>query len=104
LYPILGEREEQHLTAASSAGITVGYRLDGLGLIPSKGNGFSLQSIHIGSGATQPPVQWELGTLSPGGRSGWSMKMTTHHHLMLMSRLMELHLHSNICLYGVVLN
>jgi hypothetical protein len=36
--------------------------------------------------------------------SGWDMKLNTHHHLVPMSRMVELYLYSLICLHGVVRN
>jgi hypothetical protein len=60
----------------SLVSIAMGYRLDGQGLIPGRGK----ESF-----------------LSPG------VKLTTHLHLVPRSRMVELYLHSPICLHGVVL-
>jgi hypothetical protein len=43
-------------------------------------------------GRTQPPIQMRTGVLSPG--------LTTRLHLMLRSWMVELYLHSPICLHG----
>jgi hypothetical protein len=34
----------------------------------------------------------------------WGLKLTTHFHLVLRPRMVELYLHSPICLHGVVLH
>jgi hypothetical protein len=49
-------------------------------------------------GPTQPPIQWESGTPSPG------VKLTAHIHLVQNSRMLELYLQSSIRLHGIVLN
>jgi hypothetical protein len=38
-------------------------------------------------GPTQPPVQWVPGVLSPGLKRGRGVTLTTHPHLVLMSRM-----------------
>jgi hypothetical protein len=50
---------------------------------------------------TQPPIYWV--PVSSPGVSGKSAKLTTHFHLVLRLRMVELYLHP-IRLYGVVLN
>jgi hypothetical protein len=42
--------------------------------------------------------------LFPQGKSGRDVKLTTHLHLVLRLRMVELYLHILICLYGIVLN
>jgi hypothetical protein len=38
--------------------------------------------VQTGSGATQPPVQWVPGALSPGVKRGRGVILTTHPHLV----------------------
>jgi hypothetical protein len=42
--------------------------------------------------------------MGTGGKIAGVVNLTTHSHLALSSRKMELYLHSHICLHGVVLN
>jgi hypothetical protein len=81
-----------------------GYGLGGRGLIAAGARFFSffLASRAV-LGPTQPPIQWVPRVLSPW-ESGQGMKLTTHLHLVLRSRMMELYLHSPICVHGMVLN
>jgi hypothetical protein len=44
---------------------------------------------------TQHPIQWTFGALSPGGKSGKGVKLTTHLHLVPRSRKVEIYLHSS---------
>jgi hypothetical protein len=54
-------------------------------------------------GPTQPHIQWVPGTLSPGvKRQGYEADHSLH--LAPRSRMVELYLHSPICLHGIVLN
>jgi hypothetical protein len=54
---------------------------------PAGAGNFSLHHrVHNGSGAHQPPIQWEPGALSLG-YSGWGVKLTTHFHLVPRSRM-----------------
>jgi hypothetical protein len=46
---------------------------------------FSLE-VQTGTGATQPPIQWVLGVLSPGLKSGRGVTQTTHPLLVPKSR------------------
>jgi hypothetical protein len=41
---------------------------------------------------------------SSGKKSGRRLKLTTHLHLVPRPRMVELYLHSNICLHGIVFN
>jgi hypothetical protein len=43
--------------------------------------------VQTGSGATQPPVQWVPGVLSPGVKRGRGMTLTTHPHLVPRSSM-----------------
>jgi hypothetical protein len=67
-------------------GITTGYRLDGRGSIPGRGKRlFLFHCVQTGSRA-------HPGALSSGiKRRG--VKLTTHHHLVLKSSMLELYLH-----------
>jgi hypothetical protein len=45
--------------------MATGYGLDGRGSIPGRSKNFSLlNSVHTGSGVTQPPIQWASSGLS----------------------------------------
>jgi hypothetical protein len=62
-------------------------------------------SVQTGSGAK--PASYIMGTgggLFPRGKSGEVVKLTTHLNLVTISRMVELNLHSDIRLHGVVLN
>jgi hypothetical protein len=84
----------------SSVGIAMGYgqegRLSNLG-----GGKFLLFSIapRPALGLTQPPIQWV-----PEALSGPGVKLISRLYLVPSSRMMELYLHSPICLHGIVLN
>jgi hypothetical protein len=50
-----------------SVGIVTGSGLGGLGSIPGRGKTlYLLHNVPTGYEATQPPVQWVEGALSPG--------------------------------------
>jgi hypothetical protein len=51
----------------------------------------------------QPPVKWVLVAVSPVVKQQ-GCEMTTHLHLVLRLRMVELYLHSPIHLHGMVLN
>jgi hypothetical protein len=78
----------------SSVGIVTGYMLDGPGSIP--GSARFLISPQRPDRLCGP-----LSLLSNGYRG---VKLTTHLHLVPRSRMVELYLHSPICLHSVVLN
>jgi hypothetical protein len=40
----------------------------------------------------------------PRGKGGMDVKLITHLHLVLRARMVELYLHSPICLHDVMLN
>jgi hypothetical protein len=63
-----------------------------------------LHSVLKGSG--DYPASYTIGTGSsfPEGKSGRGLKLATHLHLGLRSRMVELYLHSPIRLYGVARN
>jgi hypothetical protein len=84
----------------SSVGIETGYGLDGRVSIPGQGKYFSVFSTAFRQAlrSIQHPIQWVRGEISPG------VKVATHLHLVLRSRMVELYLHSPICLHGIVLN
>jgi hypothetical protein len=52
-------------------------------------------------GPTQPPIQWELASISPGVKQP-GVKLATYLHLVPISRMVELYLHSTICLHGIM--
>jgi hypothetical protein len=88
----------------SSASTAAGYGLDGQGFIPNGGQDFSL--LHNVQTITEAhPASYPVGTrISSTGVKRRSMKLTTHLHVLLRSRMMELYLHSLTRLRGVVLN
>jgi hypothetical protein len=55
-------------------------------------------------GPTQPTIQWVPGGSFSGGKDGRGVKLTIHLGLVPRSRMMELYLHSPICLHGMVHN
>jgi hypothetical protein len=59
-------------------------------------------SFQTGYGATQHPFQLIPGVRSPG-LSDRGVKLSTHPHLAPRSRMVELYLHSDIGLHGMVL-
>jgi hypothetical protein len=88
----------------SSVSIAIGYGLNGQGSIPGKGKIlFSSPQHPDWLGPTQPPIQWVPGAL-PLGVKRPGREVTTHLHLVLRSRMVELYLHSPIRIHGVVLN
>jgi hypothetical protein len=80
-----------------SVGTVTGYRLDDWGSILSRGKRFL-------SIAQRPDLLWSPPSLLPNGQGRRCIQLTTHLHLVLKSRLVELYLHSPICLHVVVLN
>jgi hypothetical protein len=76
-----------------------GYGLHGRGSIAGRGKIFLFSTAcRLTSRPAQPPIQWVPGAFSLG------VKLTTHLHLLPRSRMVELYLHSLICLNGIVLN
>jgi hypothetical protein len=87
----------------SSVGIATSYGLDGRGSIPEKSKIFLFSTASKPAlGPTQPPIQWLPGVSSPGREIGRGVKLTTHFHLVPRSRMLELYLHSPICLSGIL--
>jgi hypothetical protein len=79
--------------------------LDGGGSIPGRGKRFSvLYSVQTGS--RPHPASYPMNTwgFSPGGKSSWGVKLTTHFNPVPKSRMVELYFNSPIRLHGVVLN
>jgi hypothetical protein len=96
-YPSLRSR-------GSSVGTAMSYGLHGRGSIPGRARHFSqFHDVQIASEAhpASCPLDTE-GSFLGGKATG--MKVTTHLHLVLRSRIVELYLHSLIRLHGVVLN
>jgi hypothetical protein len=76
--------QEKHMMyIPSSVSKVSACRLDNVGLIPSWVSAFSLSNcIQTGSGAY--PASYAAGTrVFIGGQSDWSMKLTTHLHLVM---------------------
>jgi hypothetical protein len=67
------------------------------GLIPGRCRDFPLHDIHTGSGAH--PLSYTIGT----GALSLGVKLTIHLQLVPKLRMVELYLHSLICLHGMVL-
>jgi hypothetical protein len=80
----------------------MGYR----GAIPGRGKIFSLlHSVQTGSGSTQPPTSYNgFRGIFSRVLSGRGVKLTTHIYVVLRPRMVELYLHSLICLLGIMLN
>jgi hypothetical protein len=87
----------------SSVGIVVGYGLDGLGSIPGSARFFSYPQ-HPDQFWGPPSLLSNLQGALPLGIKWQEHKLTTHLHLVLRSRKVELYLHSPKCLHGIVLN
>jgi hypothetical protein len=73
----------------SSVGIPTGYRLDRRGSIPEKAKFFL---FHVASrpapGATQPPIQWVQGALSPAvKRPGREAEVKNYGAVILLFRI-----------------
>jgi hypothetical protein len=81
-------------------GIGMGYGLDGPASIPGRVK-FSSTASRPAVGYTQPS-QWVPGALSLGVKQPG--READNSFLMPSSRMMELYLHSPICLHGIVLN
>jgi hypothetical protein len=74
--------------ARIAGGIAAGYRVRFLA--EARGFFFILHGFRVGFGAH--PASCPVSTL---GESGQGMKLTTHSHLVLRSRMVELYLHSS---------
>jgi hypothetical protein len=87
-----------NICGASAVGIATGYELDGRGSIPGRGKIFLFSTASRPAlGFTEPPTQWIPGALSLGlKRAG--REAATHLHPVSTSRMVELYLHSPICL------
>jgi hypothetical protein len=86
----------------SSVGIATGHRLDGPGLIPGSATSSQQRPDRLWG----PPSLLSNGYrgLLPRGRSSRGVKLTTHHHLMQRSRMVELNLYFPIRLHGILLH
>jgi hypothetical protein len=92
------------LSRRSSVDILTGYGLDGRDSIPNRDKNIFLYSTAFrpALGPTQRPIQSVPVVLTLGVKRR-GVKLISHLHLVLTSRMMELYLHSPICLHGVVL-
>jgi hypothetical protein len=90
----------KHERRVSSVGIATGSGFEGWGSIPGRGKRYSL-SVQTGSEATQAPVKCVLGCFSGVKRLGHEADRS---QLVPRSRMVELHLHSLIRFYGLMLN
>jgi hypothetical protein len=84
----------------SSVSIVTGYGLNGLGLIPSNARFFSSPCVQSSSGAH--PASCTMGTRGsfPKGKV-MGLKLTSHLNPVSRSRMVELYLHSPMCLHGI---
>lgn len=80
----------------SSAGVAMGYGLDGRGSIPDR-----CKSVQTGCGPIQPPVRWVSEALSLGIK--WPRREADHLCLVSRSSVVEQYSQSP-CLYAIVLN
>jgi hypothetical protein len=85
--------------------LATGYGLD------YPGSSFGMDKMFLlstpyrpATGSTQHCIQWVPGALSPEGKAGRGVKLTTYLHLIPRSRKMELYLNFPICLHGILLN
>jgi hypothetical protein len=85
---------------ASSVGIATGYCLDCRGSILGRGTKFHIIA-HCSDRLWDPPSP--LSNLY-GGLTCWGVNMTIHFRLLQSTNIVELYLHSPICLHGVVVN
>jgi hypothetical protein len=82
----------------------MGYGLDGRGSVPDRGKIFLLFiASRPALKPTQTPKQWVQGALSSRVKQQ-EVKMKSHLHIVLRSRMVELYLHSSTRLHGVMLN
>jgi hypothetical protein len=80
--------------------MATGYVLDGQDLIPGRGKMFLFSiASRLALGPTQPLIQWIRGA----GRDSQDMKLTTYLHLVPRSRVVELYLHSPVCVHVMML-
>jgi hypothetical protein len=80
----------------STVCIATGYGLDGRGSNPGRSKISS--STQRPGRPTKPPIQWVSRDLSPGGKAAAQLQLVTR------SRMVDLYLHSPICLCGGMLN
>jgi hypothetical protein len=88
----------------SSVSIPTGYGLDCFDSIPDRSKIFLFSiASRPALGPTQPHIQWALGDLSLGVKR---QRREADHSppLVPRSRMVELYLHSIVCLLGMVLN
>jgi hypothetical protein len=85
--------------------MVMGYRLEIQGSIPNKGRDFPLlHGAQTGPGAHPASYPVSTGDSSQGVEVAGEVKLTIHLHVVPMSRMMELYLHSLTCLYGIMIN
>jgi hypothetical protein len=87
--------------------VSLGVKTGDRGSIPGRGERiFPLTSVSRPSLlSTQPPVQWILRVLSQGLKPGRGVRLTTHPHLVPMSRMSATYISSPPKqLHGVSLN
>jgi hypothetical protein len=88
----------------SSAGIAVGYGAGRPGFNSRQYKIFLFTASKPTLKPTHPMGIWGSIPREGGGQSGRGVKLTTHLHLVLRSRKMELYLYSLICVHGIVLH
>jgi hypothetical protein len=94
----------QKLVGLAQTVLETGYGQDGPGSIPGMERFLSSPQRPEQLWGPPSPLSNGYRGLYPTGYSSRGVKLTTHLHLVPMSRMVQLYLHFPICLHGRVLN
>jgi hypothetical protein len=83
--------------------VVAGYWLDGRGSIPGTAKSF-VSTAQCPDRLWGPPISYAMRTGGSSQGLKWPVREAYHLHLVPRSRLVELYLHSLMCLHDVVLN